>query len=287
MNYEQHTLRELKAMCSNEPQLFRGFSRLCKADLITFMEEKVNALTYIEIPNNQGENEDLLEIYEDFTPIQTPLGTPEIPQRPPLADITQALGRVPAPPVGPPAGPPPWDLSEWYPRTSEQQYINIQETLESRILANFTDAERELMETLNKGRWVNYGGSLSEDMSAHELVILHLHNVAIDELDYNIFQVINDVIEPEDEGGDLVNNGEILALTDIVRRECITELQSPCPECPICYERKPGMMVETKCGHKLCFGCLNETWKARCGTRKWMDRPCPMCRVNVDSMTFV
>ena len=115
MNYEQHTLRELRAMCSNEPQLFRGFSRLCKADLITFMEEKVNALTYIEIPNNQGENEDLLEIYVDFTPIQTPLGTPETPQRPPLVDIVPIpFPDLDPPPVGPPAGPPQRRLKAQY-----------------------------------------------------------------------------------------------------------------------------------------------------------------------------
>ena len=143
------------------------------------------------------------------------------------------------------------------------------------------------METLNKGRWVDYGGSLSEDMSAQELVILHLHNVAIDELDYNIFQVIDDVIEPEDEGGDLLNNAEILKLTEIVRRECITDIVSPCPECPVCYERKPGMMVKTSCKHTICFTCLNETWKARCGSHKWMDRPCPMCRAQIDDMVFV
>ncbi len=95
------------------------------------------------------------------------------------------------------------------------------------------------------------------------------------------------LIEPEDEGGDLLNNAEILKLTEIVRRECITAIVSPCPECPVCYERKPGMMVETSCKHTICFTCLNETWKARCGSHKWMDRPCPMCRAQVDDMVFV
>ena len=237
MNYEQHTLRELKAMCSREPRLFRGFSRFCKVDLITFMEEK-RAST---IPNNQGED--------------------------------------------PPVGPPPWDLSEYYPNTSEQQYLNIQDSLENRIFDNFSDAERETMETLNQGRWRNGSGEIT-DMNPKELVIFHLHNIAIDEYEYNIFQVINDIIEPEAEGGNLLNNDDILALTEIVRRECITEMKPPCPECPVCYERKPGMMVETTCKHTLCFMCLNETWKARCGTQKWMDRQCPICRAQVDDMTF-
>ena len=241
MNYEQHTLRELKAICSLEPQLFRGFSRLRKADLIIFMEEKRAAA----IPNNQGET----------------------------------------PPVGPPLGPPPWELSEWYPRTSEQQYLNIQETLERRIFNKFTEAERETMETLNKGRWISNGQIV--DMTSQELVIFNLHNTAIDELDYNIFQVLNDVIEPEDEGGNLLTDDEILAFTEIVRRECITDLKPPCPECPVCYERKSGMMVKTSCGHTFCFGCLDETWKARCGTQKWMNRPCPICRAEVDDMVFI
>ena len=111
MNYEQHTLRELKAICSLEPQLFRGFSSLCKADLITFMEEKRAS-----------------------------------------QDIAQRLGPIPP---DPPVGPPTWELSEWYPRTSEQQYLNIQETLENMILNKFTEAEQKTMETLNKGRWVS------------------------------------------------------------------------------------------------------------------------------------
>ena len=58
MPLESNTLKELRAMCSRELDLFKGYSRYNKADLVVFMNEKINGQIYIDIPNNQGEELD-------------------------------------------------------------------------------------------------------------------------------------------------------------------------------------------------------------------------------------
>ena len=58
-------------------------------------------------------------------------------------------------------------------------------------------------------------------------------------------------------------------------------------ECPVCYVRKFGIIVETQCKHKFCMSCLDNAWKAKGTSVRWHDKPCPLCRAEVTEMKFV
>ena len=283
-----NTLKQLREICSQEPSVFRGYSKLRKADLLTFMREKMEDRDFVGV----DEDDDMIDISHavgiEYTPIENA-------QDPDLLEIFEDLEPMVLPPVGPPAfAPPPyartlaepWDLSDIYPYMSKEQFVDINEELYRRIYARFTEEDRETMVTLNDGRWAQVGGGIV-NMDAEELVDFCLHNHALDEMSFDIFADYNQFITPSTNIEELVLDDDIDALTVIVRRECITDVRPPPPECPVCYERKRGMTVETSCGHTICLPCLNKTWEARCGPHKWMDRPCPMCRAPVDNLTFI
>ena len=293
MNLERNTLKNLRAMCSRELDLFRGYSSLCKNDLVTFMEEKINAQQYIalesdsddstdteyeydDIPNAQ---EETLEIYEDMgiTTPETSFNSPPISTR---------LGPIPfpdLPPVSPPTTPPPPH------QLSVIQLRDIDHEIECSVFDRFTESEKTHMEYLNSGQWVSMGEV--DDMSSRELVEWHLQNIMEDH--GYIYNMI---------AGDAMRHPDITDLTEFVSEAMVTflylEVKEKCfdydddsfdngPECPVCYNSRPGMMVETSCKHVLCFPCLNETWKAKCGEDVWFDKTCPMCRTEVKTMTFV
>ena len=58
MNLERNTLETLRAMCSRELELFRGYNNLCKDELVTFMEEKINGQQYIALEPDSDDSTD-------------------------------------------------------------------------------------------------------------------------------------------------------------------------------------------------------------------------------------
>ena len=291
MNLERNTLKNLRAMCSRELNLFRGYSSLCKDELVTFMEEKINAQQYIALESDSDDSTDTEYEYDDIPNAQEEtledmdITTPTIP-----TPISMRLGPIPPipvpaiPPVSPPTTPPPHP----HPHISDTQIIDIDQVIEDRIYNRFTESEKKYMEDLNFGQWVFMGEV--DNMTAGELVEFHLEDIMEDHS--YIYTLID---------ADAMNNPDVTDLTVFVSEGMITllynEVKDRCfednnplnkgPECPVCYTRKPGMMVETSCKHILCFPCLNETWKAKCGECVWNDKTCPMCRAEVDTMTFV
>lgn len=287
-----NTVKELRNLCASWPSVFRGYSKLRKADLLEFMKEHIErnglitidedgrlidveeAVRIIRIEPAQDPDEississvSTLEVFEDIVPMEFPPVPPPIespPQRRPLAEI--------------------WDLSLYYPHISEQQWEDIHIELEDRILMTFTEKEIETMEELNAGLWTNLGGQVV-NMTSNELIAMHLID-ALNELTYDIFMEYDAIIEPHTDIKQLVNDREVNELAKYMRYQCLTRLK-PCPECPVCYQKKPGMTVKTCCGHEFCLTCLNKTWEARGGIHTWTERPCPMCRKNVENFAFV
>ena len=43
--------------------------------------------------------------------------------------------------------------------------------------------------------------------------------------------------------------------------------------CPICYDEIPDLTIENKCGHILCFNCID--------TIKKKNGRCPLCRTDI------
>ena len=268
MNLERNTYQTLREMCSRESELFNGYTdQRSKRALVKFMEEKINNQTVmrldddgeetdIEIENAQ--EEEILEVFEDFGE-QSEQRMIEVGSRI-LRDITP-------PPVGPPSTPP---------------QESIKHRMSTLMIENFPIYEEtELVEEMvQKEVYKN-------------MLFKEFFSVIFDrwwDQDENVLQEINYWIDSE------LNNRDSVDLISEVMVENACEslvefmwdtLLNEGPECPVCYECKPGMMVETQCKHTICFTCLNETCIARWGPRNWKSKPCPMCRTEITEMKFL
>ena len=259
-----NTVYNLRGLCRQWPSIFRGYSQLRKVELLAFMREKLTTNNYLIAIDEDGHESDI----DRATRIVSIEPAQDTEQLSPILPIFE--DRLPA--VGPPAYPPPSP----YPSISPDMWGLITDELERRVYAGFTDYERMTIEE----DWPLIG------MTAQEIINFTLHEQAVDEYDYDVFQEYNDAIEIFGMMNveELVQTTEVEFFIDFIRKECIAPT---CPECPVCYEKKPGMVVKTSCGHQLCLPCLNRTWEAGCGVNKWMERPCPMCRANITTMEFV
>ena len=264
MNLERNTLVTLRGMCSREPELFRGYSRLRKNELVHFMEEKINNQTVIdddgeetdvEIENAQeeeiledfsirsliidddGEETDI-EIFEDFSEqSEQSMNRALIVENNILQHIIPPLMPMGfnLPPVGPPVYPPPPPTIE---RIRHRMYILI--------LENFPQIEKiELAEEMQQK-------DLYKNMSFTEFYDLIFDKWWSQESNMQIFI---DSMEQE-----LTDNEFDYELNDfmteiIVENTCDSLVDSMWdtlelngPECPVCYECKPGRIMESKVG---------------------------------------
>ena len=284
MNLERNTLTTLREMCSREPELFRGYSRLRKNELVQFMEEKINTQTVMRLDDDDGEEtdieienaqgEEILEVFEDFgEQSEQSMDRALIIENNILQDIENI------PPVGPPAYPPP------PPPQLEEIAEEIKHRMHDLVMQNFPQIEiLELTEEMQKKE-------VYKKMQFKEFYDLIFYKWWVQERNMQIFITIMNEELLDNEFGHELTDFFTETMVEHARETLIDfmwdTLELEGPECPVCYECKPGLIVETQCKHNVCFTCLNESWKARWGQQIWRDRPCPMCRAEITEIKFL
>lgn len=308
MNLDRNSLTTLREMCSREPELFHGYDNLQKDELVKFMEERINGQTIISISDDSdttdveienAQEEELLDVFEDFIaenqeswqeaqrignrilrditnlPIPrtpSPVSPPEIPR----------FRRYYTPPVPPPTTPPPLFHQIRFPNIPEEEFHKFAQSMRTAILNYIQQEEKSAIEGEYQTKLI-FSSMTFEDF----FDVAYNRWLKTDMVFHQSLAVINESENPIQRLHALVKERIVEDVSEQIIDRMWDNINAVEHECPVCYDCKPGMIVETQCKHKICLPCLNETWKAKGGNYQWDEKPCPMCREEITEMKFL